>query len=251
VSAGRTLAIAARVLTQLRRDPRFVVMSLIVPCALVTLVRLVFDSWPDLDRVGVSPGENAVPAAAFVIHFVAYVLSAIALVRERSGGTLDRMFVAALRRHEIVLGYLVAYAVLALLQTILVLTTIALVYDVPDLGRELPLVVVVILLLALCSIALGLLVSSTARSEGQIFPFVPAVIVPSLLLSGLMIPFDQLSWPLQVLGRLVPLSYAEDALVPVFRDGAAAGDQLGHVALLALYGTALLALASRTLRERE
>jgi hypothetical protein len=77
------------------------------------------------------------------------------------------------------------------------------------------------------------------------------VIVPSLLLSGLLIPFGELSLPLQALGRLVPLSYVEDVLVPVFRDGQPVAGRLGYLALLGGYALALVALASLTPRERE
>jgi ABC-2 type transport system permease protein len=239
------------VLLQIVRDPRFIGLSLVVPCAIVVLLKLVLDAWPALDRVGVYPAENALPAGAFIVHFVAYVLSAIALVRERTSGTLDRMLVATFRRGEIVLGYVLGFAGLACVQVVLVLVTIALLYDVPRLGARLPVVLAAVLLLALASIALGLLVSSTARSEGQIFPFIPAVIVPSLLLSGLLIPYEELSLPLQVCGRLIPLTYAEDVLVPVFRDGEPVSERLGYLGLLAGYAGALLALASLTLRERE
>jgi ABC-2 type transport system permease protein len=251
VRPRHVLAIGRRVLLQIRRDPRFVALSLLVPCAIVVLLKLVLDAWPALDRIGVDAGVNALPAGAFVVHFVAYVLAAIALVRERTGGTLDRMLVATFRRGEIVLGYVVGFAALAAMQVAVVLVIIALLYDVPRLGARLPVVLAVVFLLALASIGLGLLVSSTARSEGQIFPFIPAVIVPSLLLSGLMIPFDQLSWPLQALARLVPLTYAEDVLVPVFRDGEPVAERLPYLALLAAYAAALLAVASLTLRERE
>jgi ABC-2 type transport system permease protein len=244
-------AVGRRVLLQIRRDPRFLGLSLVVPCAIVVLLKLVLDAWPALDRVGVDAGANAVPAGAFVVHFVAYVLAAIALVRERTSGTLDRMLVATFRRGEIVVGYVVGFAGLACLQAVLVLAVIALLYDVPDLAARMPVVLIVVFLLALASIGLGLLVSSTARSEGQIFPFIPAVIVPSLLLSGLLIPFAALSWPLQVLARLVPLTYAEDVLVPIFRNGAPATDRLGQLALLGAYAAALVAIASLTLRERE
>jgi ABC-2 type transport system permease protein len=247
VTLDHVLVIGRRVLLQIRRDPRFIGLSLLVPCAIVVLLKLVLDAWPALDRVGVDAAANALPAGAFVVHFVAYVLAAIALVRERTGGTLDRMFVATFRRGEIVLGF----AALAAVQAALVLLMIALLYDVPRLGARLPLVLAVVFLLAIASIALGLLVSSTARSEGQIFPFIPLVIVPSLLLSGLMIPSEQLSWPLQALARLVPLTYAEDVLVPVFRDGRPAAGRLPYLALLAAYAAALLAVASLTLRERE
>jgi ABC-2 type transport system permease protein len=251
VRAGHVIAVGRRVLLQIRRDPRFIGLSLLVPCSIVVLLKLVLDAWPALDRIGVDPGANALPAGAFVVHFVAYVLAAIALVRERTGGTLDRMLVATFRRGEIVVGYVFGFAALAMIQAALVVVTIALLYDVPGLASRLPVVVAVVFLLAIASIALGLLVSSTARSEGQIFPFIPLVIVPSLLLSGLLIPFGDLSAPLQVLARLVPLTYAEDVLVPVFRDGAPATERLPYLALLALYAAALLALASLTLRERE
>jgi ABC-2 type transport system permease protein len=248
---GHVVAVGRRVLLQLWRDPRFVGLSLLVPCGIVVLLKLVLDSWPALERIGVDAGENALPAGAFVVHFVAYVLAAITLVRERTGGTLDRMLVATFRRGEIVLGYAVGFAGLASLQALLVVATIAVLYDVPRLGARLPIVLIVVFLLALASIGLGLLVSSTARSEGQIFPFIPAVIVPSLLLSGLLIPFDQLSWPLQALARLVPLTYAEDVLVPVFREGQPVAEQVGHLALLGGYAAALVTIASFTLRERE
>lgn len=249
--AGHVGAVGRRVLLQIRRDPRFIGLSLLVPCAIVVLLKLVLDAWPALKLVGVDAGENALPAGAFIIFFVAYVLAAIALVRERTSGTLERMLVATYRRGEIVLGYVLGFAGLAFVQAALVIATIALLYDVPDLGSRLPVVMAVVVLLALASIGLGLLVSSTARSEGQIFPFIPAVILPSLLLSGLLIPFGELSPPLQALGRLVPLTYAEDVLVPVFREGRPVGERLGYLALLGIYGAALVAVASLTLRERE
>ena len=249
--ADHIAAVGRRVLVQIVRDPRFVALSLIVPCAIVVLLKLVLDAWPALDRIGVDAGENALPAGAFIVHFVAYVLAAIALVRERTSGTLDRMLVATFRRAEIVIGYVVGFAGLACVQAGLVVATIALLFDVPRLGARLPVVLAVVLLLAFASIGLGLLVSSTARSEGQIFPFIPLVIVPSLLLSGLLIPFGELSPPLQALGRLVPLSYAEDVLVPVFRDGEPVAGRLGYLAALAVYAAALVAVASLTLRERE
>jgi ABC-2 type transport system permease protein len=251
VRPGHVVAVGRRVLLQIWRDPRFVALSLAVPCAIVVLLKLVLDSWPALGRIGVDAGANALPAGAFIVHFVAYVLAAIALVRERTSGTLDRMLVSTFRRAEIVIGYVLGFAVLACVQAGLVLAAIALLFDVPRLGARLPLVLAVVLLLAIASIGLGLLVSSTARSEGQIFPFIPAIIVPSLLLSGLLIPFAQLSAPLQVLARFVPLTYAEDVLVPVFRDGQPVSGRLGYLALLAVYAAALVAIASLTLRERE
>ena len=103
---------------------------------------------------------------------MAFCCGTIALVRERISGTLDRMLVATFRRGEIVLGYVVGFAALAAAQAVCVLAIIALLYDVPRLGARLPVVLAVVALLVIASIGLGLLVSSTARSEGQIFPFI-------------------------------------------------------------------------------
>ena len=116
-----------------------------MPCAIVVLLKLVLDAWPALKVVGVDAGENALPAGAFVIYFVAYVLAAIALVRERTSGTLERMLVASFRRGEIVLGYVLGFAGLAFVQATLVVATIALLYDVPHLASRLPIVMAVVL----------------------------------------------------------------------------------------------------------
>lgn len=142
---GHVGAVGRRVLLQILRDPRFIALSLLVPCAIVVLLKLVLDAWPALKVVGVDAGENALPAGAFVIYFVAYVLAAIALVRERTSGTLERMLVASFRRGEIVLGYVLGFAGLAFVQATLVVATIALLYDVPHLASRLPIVMAVVL----------------------------------------------------------------------------------------------------------
>ena len=97
---GHVVAVGRRVLLQIWRDPRFVALSLAVPCEIVVLLKLVLDSWPALDRIGVDAGANALPAGAFIVHFVAYVLAAIALVRERTSGTLDIVRVCGFHDHN-------------------------------------------------------------------------------------------------------------------------------------------------------
>lgn len=246
----RAVLVAARVLLQIRRDPRFLVLSLAVPGLLVAILRYVLEALGNLQRLGVDTGDYAIPAGALLVHFITYVLSAIALVRERNGGTLERMLVAGLRRAEIVAGYVGGYAVIAFVQTAIVVGMTWLLFDVSLLGRLAP-VYATMFLLALASIALGLLVSSTARSEGQIFPFIPLVFVPSLVLSGLLIPFDNLAWPLQILGRILPLTYAEDVLIPIFVHGATFLSRIGYFLILGAYALVLLIVASLTLKESE
>jgi ABC-2 type transport system permease protein len=251
VSAARSLAVGRRVFGQVWSDRRLIVYSLLIPCLLIVLLKLVFSAWPELERLGVDAGQNAIPAGAFVVHFMAFALSASALIRERVAGTLPRTFVSSYRPSELVAGYVLAFSTLAFVQSVLVLSVIAVAYDVENLWGRSPIVIGVIVLLVPASIGLGLLVSAVARTESQIYPFIPAVTLPSILLSGLLIPAEELSWPLRGLGRVVPLTYAEDVLVPVFREGAASSDQVWRLLVLGGFTALLLLLASVTVRETE
>ena len=105
--------------------------------------------------------------------------------------------------------------------------------------------------LSVVSLSLGLLVSSLARTEGQIFPTIPLITVPSLLLCGLVIPHDSLPAWLQGVSYAIPLTYAERVLLGLVRDGKRFADLASSFALLATYGGVALFVASLTLREVE
>ena len=114
-------AVAGRVLSQLRRDHRLVGLSLMFPLIIIYFIKVMFD-------VLAGPSFNisayVVPYAAFIIHFITFVLTAIVLVRERTAGTLARMFVSGYTQIEIITGYLLAYTVVATIQSLLVLIEI-------------------------------------------------------------------------------------------------------------------------------
>jgi ABC-2 type transport system permease protein len=192
--------------------------------------------------------QFAVPAAAFIVHFVTYVLTAIVLVRERVAGTMERMFINGYRQSEIVAGYLAAYTCLATLQSILILTELNLLFDLGFGAGDLGEIFLVIWLLALLSMALGMLISNFARNEGQVIPFIPLVTVPSVFLSGLVVAVDRLPQWAQVLGKGVPLTYAVEVIRELLKGGGL-GDAPGALGMLPGLIAVVMVLAARTLRE--
>jgi len=248
--AGDVGRIARRILSQLGKDPRFLLFSGAAPVLLVVLLKYVFDAIPVLGQLGVNLDAYAVPAAGFFIFFITYLLCTIVLVRERRDGTLGRMFAAGYRRESIVLGYVAGYSTVALVQTALVIGATLIVFDVSLGGNAVP-VAATTMALSVVSLSLGLLVSSLARTEGQIFPSIPLIAVPSLLLCGLVIPHDSLPAWLQGVSYAIPLTYAERVLLGLLRDGKSFADLAGWFALLATYGGGALLVASLTLREVE
>lgn len=239
--------VARRVLRQLLRDPRFLALACGVPVLLVLLLKVLFEEVPAFRLLRVPIGEYALPAAGFFIFFLTYLLSTIVLVRERRDKTLERMLAAGYRRAEIVLGYMLGYGALALVQTALVVATTLLAFDLA-LGERLWPVAATTFALAMVSLALGLLVSTLARSEGQIFPTIPLLIVPSLLLSGLVIPLEQLPEWLRAVAYALPLTHAETVLLGLLPQGKGFAEVLGAFLLLLGLALALPALASLTVR---
>ncbi len=244
-AVAKTGAIAGRVLRQIRGNRRFSVAMLVIPIAILFLLKVVFDA------LGVpAPAQRrfAVLGVAYLIHFVAFLLTALVVVGERVQGTLGRMFIAGYRRGEIVAGYLVSYTVFATIQGIVVL---AVAYGLFDLGYdagELAQIFVVVWLLAVFMMALGILVSSTARNEVQVIPFVPAILVPALFLSGMVVDVDRLPIWAQVLARFTPLYYAVEVFAGFFSAGSIVSD-VGSFLLLPALALVVFGLATATLRE--
>lgn len=244
---GHTLTIARRVLRQLVHDRRLLALSVIAPLAIVYFLKLFFDTMPP----GFAVARYAVPVAAFLVHFLAFLLCAIVLVRERTAGTLERMFINGYRRAEVIAGYVLGYLGLATLQAVAAVTEVLLLfrlsYDAPTLVA----LFAVVWALAIASVLLGIFISTFARNEGQVFPFIPLIIVPSVFLSGLLINIDRLPRWAQGLGHLLPLYYANKVIQEMIRPGGSFGAVWGSFVILLGYSVVLLFLASRTLSETE
>ena len=245
---GHTAAVAARVLRQLGRDHRFLALSLVAPLVIIYFLKLFFDSvaLPAALRT-----RYIVPVGAFIVHFITYLLCALVLVRERAAETLARMFVNGYRQVEIIGGYLLAYTALATAQSLVILGELRLLFNLDYAVRTFLSLYLVIWLLAVISIALGILVSNFARNEGQVIPFIPLIILPSLFLSGVLIAIDRLPGWAQWISHVTPLYYANDVLQRLIAPGGALTDAWGSLVALPLYGVAVVGLATLTLRERD
>jgi ABC-2 type transport system permease protein len=240
----RTVLVAGRVVRQLLRNPRFLVLSVAAPLVIVYLLKIFFDTLPETFDVA----RYAVPVAAFLVHFLAFLLCAISLVQERTMGTMERMFVNGFRRTEIIAGYVLGFLGLATFQAVAGLAEAIWLFEL-DYDEET--LFVVVWLLAIASVMLGIFISTFARHEGQVFPFVPLIILPSVFLSGLLVDVEELPTWADWLGHAFPLFWANDVIQDVIESGWTFEDVQGSLAVLVAYSVALLLLASLTLREVE
>jgi ABC-2 type transport system permease protein len=237
--------VARRVLRQLLHNPRFLVLSIAAPLVIIYLLKLFFDTMPP----GFDVARYAVPVAAFMVHFMAFLLCALVLVQERSGGTLERMFINGFRRIEIIGGYVLGYLTLATFQAVVALTEVLLLFDLRYDAATLVTLFLVIWLLAIASVLLGIFISTFARREDQVLPFVPMIILPSVFLSGLLVNAGSLPGWAQAIGRAFPVYYANRVIQAVIRPNGTLGQEWGSAATLVGYSVLLLILASRTLQE--
>jgi len=232
-----------RVLLQLRGDPRTIALLLLVPCVLMTLLRYVYDDQPLVfDRIG--------PMLLVLFPFtVMFVVTSVAMLRERSGGTLERLLTTPMAKLDLLFGYALAFGVVALLQVGLVLVVTTTLLDMHVTG-SLVWLVVAAELDALLGMALGLLASAFARSEFQAVQFLPAFVLPQLLLCGLFAPRDSMVAPLRWLSDVAPLTYAVESATHVAASAHLTRAVAIDLTVVALCIPAALALAALTLRRR-
>jgi len=179
----------------------------------------------------------------FFIFFFVFLIAGIAFLRERISGTLDRILATPLKRWEIVLGYFLGFGIFVALQTIILQVFSIYVLNVPMAGSFWA-VLVINLVLAGGSLALGTLLSAFARNEFQLFQFIPIVIVPQMMFSGIFDLRNAPAWA-SILSKIFPMTYGAEAL----RDVMLRGKSLIEVKydLIILIGYALLFLILNTL----
>ncbi|HVG89151.1 MAG: ABC transporter permease [Gaiellales bacterium] len=238
-----TLATALRVVGQLRRDPRTIAMLVVVPCVLVALLRYVFDGQPEtFQRIGV-PMVGIFPLVSM------FLVTSIAMLRERTTGTLERLMTMPLAKLDLLAGYALAFAVIAVVQAAAVSAVAIGLLDLHVAGST-ALVVALAVLNALLGMALGLFLSAFAATEFQAVQFMPAFLLPQLLLCGILAPRDSMSDVLRWLSAVLPMTYAYDALSRVAAGDGLRGDVAVDVAVLVAAALASLALGAATLRRR-
>ncbi|MGH3012121.1 MAG: ABC transporter permease [Gaiellaceae bacterium] len=237
-----TLATAGRVLRQLRRDPRTLAMLLVVPPVLLALLKYVFEGQEQtFERIGG-------PLVGLFPFITMFLVTSIAMLRERTSGTLERLMSMPLSKLDLLVGYGLAFALVAAVQATV---TAVSGFSLLGLDSEGPvwIVVAIAILNAVLGMALGLFLSAFAQTEFQAVQFMPAFILPQILLAGLFVPRDEMARALEVVSYALPLTYAYDAL-----SRAVADDLGGRFALdlAVVCGSIVLALVlgAMTLRRR-
>jgi ABC-2 type transport system permease protein len=243
MAPAATLAVTTRVVNQLRRDHRTMAMLIVVPCVLLTLLWWMFDGDDQtFNRFGP-------PLLAMFPFIIMFLVTSVTTLRERSSGTLERLLTTPMGKADLLAGYALAFGAVAVLQAV-----VAVVLTVGLLGMDVRgpiwVLAVVAVLDAILGSALGLLVSAFAATEFQAVQFMPAFVLPQVLLCGLFVPRESLPDVLSVVSDVLPLSYAVDAMREVQTESSWTSGLSVDVGVIAGSGLVALALASATLRRR-
>lgn len=166
----------------------------------------------------------------FFVFFFVFLISGMALLKERTTGTLDRLLATPVKRSSIVFGYMLSYGILAILQTVLIVLVTVWLLGIEVVG-SLVSVVLINLLLALVALAFGILLSTFANSEFQMMQFIPLVVVPQVFFSGI-IPLDSMADWVKDISYIIPLKYSGDAVNEIIMRGTSIFNLGGDIAVL-------------------
>lgn len=242
MSATITLANVKRVLGQLKHDHRTMALLIAFPTILMIILRYVFDVESTFDRIA--------PALLGIFPFtVMFLVTSVATLRERRGGTLERLMTMPMGRLDFLFGYGIAFGLIAVVQVGIV-TAVTVTWLGLDVTGSVWVLLLVAVLDALFGTALGLGVSAFARTEFQAVQFLPVIVLPQVLLCGLFMARDQMAQLLEWLSNVMPLSYAVDAMQIVTTRASTNSDLWRDVAIM--FGASLLALVlgATTLRRQ-
>jgi ABC-2 type transport system permease protein len=237
-----TIATSARVLRQLRRDHRTLGLVFGVPALLLILFRYVFDGQPEtFDRIG-APLVGIFPLVSM------FLVTSIAMLRERTTGTLERLMSMPAAKLDLLLGYGLAFAAVAAVQASVAAAVAFGLLDL-DVAGSVWLVLALAVLNAVLGMALGLFLSAFASTEFQAVQFMPAAILPQILLCGLLVPRERMAEVPEWVSAALPMTYAYDALA---RATAAEGGRRLALDVGIVLGAVVLALVlgATTLRRR-
>jgi ABC-2 type transport system permease protein len=238
-----TLATGVRVLLQLRHDPRTLGLLIVVPCVLLALIKGAFTGQAGtFERIGG-------PLVGLFPLIIMFLITSITMLRERTTGTLERLMTMPLSKLDLLAGYGVAFALVAALQAGVVSAFAFLILGLDVAGSPV-LVIVLAIANAVLGMSLGLFISAFATTEFQAVQFMPAFILPQLLLCGLFIARDEMVGFLEAISWALPMTYAYDALSRVTETGPLGGEGLADLGVTV--GATLLALmlGALTLRRR-
>ena len=236
----QALTIAARIIRQLVRDRRTIVLIVAVPLIVMTLIGLSFPEGQVLDYI-------APALLATLALFFSFLLTGISFLRERSQGTMERLMASPVSRPDVVVGYLFGFFVFALAQTLIILLFTIYVLDVRYSGDLRQIFVFQVVVIA-GAVNLGIFISTFARNEFQMVQFIPLILFPQIFLCGVIWPVEQMPEYLQWLSKVLPLKYAVDGMRGIMLTGENLLDVGFELVVLVGFAVATSVLAAITLR---
>lgn len=239
-----TLATARRILRQLSHDHRSVALIFLVPVILMSLLYWLFsDSTHVFDHVA--------PALLGVFPFtIMFLVTSITTLRERTSGTLERVLVTPISKLDVIVGYTIAFGILAIAQSLVASAVAIWLLGMNVAGPEW-FVIIVALVDSMMGVALGLFVSAFAQTEFQAVQFMPALIFPQFLVCGLLLPLDKMPSLLEHIAYYLPLTYAVDALNRVSTEVNLSSEAWRDVWVVLAFVVGAVIAGSLTLRRRE
>jgi ABC-2 type transport system permease protein len=232
-----------RILGQLRHDRRTIGLLLVVPIVLITLLYYMFQDVPGIfDSIGLI----MLGVFPFVIMFL---ITSIAMLRERTTGTLERLLTTPMGKADLLFAYGIAFGIAAAVQAALATGVAYWLFDLDTAGPP-GLVILIAVANAVLGVALGLLCSAFARTEFQAVQFMPVVVVPQLLLCGLFVARDAMAGWLHAISNVMPMTYAVEALQEVGRHTTGTDTLWRDLAVVVGCVIVALTLAAATLRRR-
>ena len=243
MNARITLATTARILRQLRHDHRTIGLLVVVPVALLALLYFMYEN------AGATFDRIALVMLGIFPFVIMFLVTSIAMLRERTTGTLERLLTTPLGKLDLLFGYGIAFGLAAAVQAGVAVGAAFWLLGLSTTGSS-GLVVLIAVLNAVLGVALGLFCSAFARTEFQAVQFLPVVVVPQLLLCGLFVPREQMAGWLQAIADVLPLSYAVEALTQVGAHADPTGTMWRDLVVVAGAAIVALVLAAATLRRR-
>ena len=240
-SVVRALAITGRVLKQISNDHRTVALMVAVPSLLVGLFSWMLNSQKQFDVIG----PRLIGLFPFTVMFL---LASITTLKERQSGTLERFFTMPMKRGEFIVGYAVAFGLMAVIQGSVTLWFAVTICNL-SVDDNLWLLLFAAVSNAILGMSLGLLASAFARSEFQVIQFMPAFIFPQIILGGLFIPVAQMPDLLQTISEWLPLTHALRALSDI-AEKASQSDIEREIWVVLSVSVGSLILGSLTLRKK-
>ncbi len=184
-----------------------------------------------------------------ILQLVTLFLTSFAVVRERELGTLEQLFVTPVGRSGLLLGKLIPYALVGFVEMLTVLVVMIYLFQVPIRG-SVPLLMGLSMLFMVCSLSLGLLVSTIAKTQLEALQLAFLIMLPSVLLSGFMFPRSEMPLPIYLVSFGIPVTYFIEILRGIVLRGAALADLAGPTVGLIICGGVILMLSVLRFRKQ-